>query len=64
MKPDALFISALAQTMDFPTILGKLGDFSFYLNGDALYDQIIMVVKDGKLQYFDWHIPPLKYSAF
>ena len=44
---------ALAQTMDFPTILGRLGDFSFDPNGDALYDQILMVVKDGKLQFFE-----------
>ena len=44
---------ALAQTTDFPTILGKLGDFSFDPNGDALYDQIIMIVKDGELQFFE-----------
>ena len=42
----------LAQT-DFPTILGKSGAFSFDPNGDALYDQIIMVVKDGELQFFE-----------
>ena len=45
--------NALAQTMDFPTILGRLGDFSFDPNGDALYDQILMIVKDGKLQFFE-----------
>ena len=44
---------ALAQTSDFPTILGKLGKFSFNPDGDALYDQIIMVVKDGELQFFE-----------
>ena len=44
---------ALAQTKDFPTILGKLGNFSFDPSGDALYDQIIMVVKGGKLQFFE-----------
>ncbi len=44
---------ALAQTTDFPTILGKLGNFSFNPDGDALYDQIIMVVKDGELQFFE-----------
>ncbi len=50
---DATLIrDALAQTTDFPTILGRLGKFSFDPNGDALYDQIIMVVKDGKLQFF------------
>jgi len=44
---------ALAQTKDFPTILGKSGAFSFNPDGDALYDQIIMVVKDGELQFFE-----------
>ncbi len=44
---------ALAQTTDYPTILGRLGDFSFDPNGDALYDQILMVVKDGKLQFLE-----------
>ena len=43
---------ALAQT-DFSTILGKSGAFSFDPDGDALYDQIIMVVKDGELQVFE-----------
>ena len=44
---------ALAQTTDFPTILGKLGNYSFNPNGDALYDQILMIVKDGELQFFE-----------
>ena len=44
---------ALAQTQDFPTILGKSGAFSFNPDGDAQYDQIIMVVKDGELQFFE-----------
>ena len=44
---------ALAQTTDFPTILGRLGKYSFNPDGDALYDQIIMVVKDGELQLFE-----------
>ncbi len=48
---------ALARTTDFPTILGKLGNFSFDPNGDALYDQIIMVVKDGELQFFEDAMP-------
>ena len=48
-----LIRDALAQTKDFPTILGKIGKFSFDPNGDALYDQIIMVVKDGKLVFFE-----------
>jgi branched-chain amino acid transport system substrate-binding protein len=44
---------ALAQTMDFPTILGRLGDFSFNSDGDALYDQILIVVKDGDLEFLE-----------
>ncbi len=48
-----LIRDALAQTTDFPTILGRLGKFSFNPDGDALYDQIIMVVKDGELQFFE-----------
>jgi len=48
-----LIRDALAKTTDFPTILGKLGKFSFNPDGDALYDQIIMVVKDGELQFFE-----------
>lgn len=43
----------LAETTNYPTILGMLGDFSFNPDGDALYDQIIMIVKDGKLQFFE-----------
>ena len=43
----------LAQTQDFPTILGK---FSFYPNGEARYDRVeervVHIVKDGKLQPF------------
>lgn len=45
--------NALAQTKDFPTILGKLGSYSFNPDGDALYDQILMIVKDGDLQFFE-----------
>ena len=37
----------LAQTMDFPTILGN---FSFDPNGEAVYDPIVLMVKDGALQ--------------
>jgi len=44
---------ALAQTKDFPTILGKLGNYAFNPDGDALYDQILMIVKDGELQFFE-----------
>lgn len=41
---------ALAETMDFPTILGN---FSFDPNGEAVYDPIVLKVKDGKLEIFD-----------
>ena len=41
---------ALAQTMDFPTILGN---FSFDPNGEAVYDPIVLKVKDGELQLFE-----------
>ena len=41
---------ALAQTMDFPTILGN---FSFDANGEAVYDPIVFTVKDGALQIFE-----------
>ena len=44
---------ALAQTTDFATILGRLGHFSFNPDGDALYDQILVVVKDGKLKFLE-----------
>ncbi len=44
---------ALAQTMDFPTILGN---FSFDPNGEAMYDRVeervVHIVTDGKLQPF------------
>ena len=40
---------ALAQTKDLPTILG---DFSFNADGDALYDQIVLIVEDGEFQVF------------
>ncbi len=49
--PDAMGIrDALAQTMDFPTILGN---FSFDPNGEAVYDPIVFMVKDGALQLFE-----------
>jgi branched-chain amino acid transport system substrate-binding protein len=50
-SPDAMGIrDALAQTMDFSTILGN---FSFDPNGEAIYDPIVLIVKDGKLQVFE-----------
>ena len=42
--------NVLAETKDFPTILGN---FSFNPDGDALYEQIVLVVKDGKFQVFE-----------
>ncbi|MDE0467216.1 MAG: ABC transporter substrate-binding protein [Candidatus Poribacteria bacterium] len=41
---------ALAQTMDFPTILGN---FSFDAGGEGVYDPIVLMVKDGALQLFE-----------
>lgn len=40
----------LAQTQDFPTILGN---FSFDPNGEAMYDPVVLIVKDGALQAFE-----------
>ena len=40
---------ALAQTTDFPTILGN---FSFDPNGEAMYDPTVVIAKDGDLQAF------------
>jgi len=41
---------ALAQTMNFPTVLGN---FSFDPNGEAMYDATVLMVKDGELQLFE-----------
>ena len=41
---------ALEQTMNFPTILGS---FSFDPNGEAVYEPIVLMVKDGALQLFE-----------
>ena len=41
---------ALAQTMNFPTVLGN---FSFDPNGEAVYDATVLMVKDGTLQLFE-----------
>jgi len=46
----AMIRDVLAQTMDFPTVLGN---FSFDPNGEAVYDPIVLMVKDGKLQPFE-----------
>ena len=51
MATDSMAIrDALTNIMDFDTILGK---FSFYPNGDASYDPIVLVVKNGKLEVFE-----------
>jgi branched-chain amino acid transport system substrate-binding protein len=42
--------TALAEIKDFPTILGS---FSFAPNGDPIYDPVVLIVKDGKLQVFE-----------
>ena len=48
---DAVSIrDALANIKDFDTILGK---FSFDANGDAVYDEKVLIVKDGKLVRFE-----------
>ena len=41
---------ALANITDFDTILGK---FSFNDVGDAVYDPIVLIVKDGEFQIFE-----------
>ena len=48
---DAISIrDALANIMDFDTVLGK---FSFNADGDAVYEQKALIVKDGTLQPFE-----------
>lgn len=42
--------AALAEIRDFDTILGK---FSFDSNGDAIYDPVVLIVKDGNLEVFE-----------
>ena len=42
--------AALADITDFDTILGK---FSFNAVGDAVYDPIILIVKDGQFEVFE-----------
>ena len=41
---------ALANITDFDTILGK---FSFNDVGDAVYDPIVLIVKNGEFQVFE-----------
>ena len=48
---DAISIrDALATISDFDTVLGK---FSFNADGDAVYAQKVLIVKDGMLQSFE-----------
>ena len=42
--------AALAEIRDFDTILGP---FSFNEVGDAVYDPIVLIVKDGEFEIFD-----------
>lgn len=42
--------AALTDIRDFDTILGK---FSFDSKGDAIYDPVVLIVKDGKLEVFE-----------
>ena len=42
--------AALAKIRDFDTILGR---FSFNAVGDAVYDPIVLVVKDGEFEVFE-----------
>ena len=46
----AVIRDALANIRDFDTILGK---FSFDVNGDAVYDAKVLIVKDGELVLFE-----------
>ena len=42
--------NALANITDFDTILGK---FSFNAVGDAVYDPVVLIVKNGEFQVFE-----------
>ena len=41
---------ALAKTRDLDTILGK---FSFDANGDGVYNPVVLIVRNGKLEIFN-----------
>jgi len=47
--PEAI-AAALAEIRDFDTILGS---FSFNTVGDAVYDPIVLIVKDGEFEVFE-----------
>ena len=40
----------MTNTMDLDTVLGK---FSFDAVGDAVYDPIVLIVKNSQLQIFE-----------
>jgi branched-chain amino acid transport system substrate-binding protein len=42
--------AAMADIRDFDTVLGS---FSFDADGDAIYDPLILVVRDGRLEVFE-----------
>ena len=46
--------NVLANTMDFDTVLGN---FSFNADGDAVYDPIVLTVKEGALELFTLDAP-------
>lgn len=46
----AAIAAALAEIKDFDTILGK---FSFNAVGDAVYDPVVLIVKNGKFEVFE-----------
>ncbi len=46
----AAIAAALAEIKDFDTILGK---FSFNAIGDAVYDPVVLIVKNSKLEVFE-----------
>ena len=50
MVPDSTAIrDALAMIKDYDT---NLGSFSFDANGEAVYEPVVLVVKDGSLELF------------
>ena len=42
--------AALSDIQGFDTILGK---FAFNADGDAVYDPIVLIVKDGEFEVFE-----------
>ena len=46
----AAIAAVIAEIKDFDTILGK---FSFNAIGDAVYDPVVLIVKNGKFEVFE-----------